>query len=94
MASTTTKRAGEREARGGLAQQVTPDEVLAAVIGPEKKTRAEVTKAIWAYVKENELQDESDRRRINSDDKLRPVFDGAAQVSMFEMTRLVSQHLR
>lgn len=84
----------EGRARGGLAQEVTPDETLAAVIGPERKTRAEITKAIWAYVKNHELQDNEDRRRINSDDKLRPVFDGQDQVSMFEMTRLVNQHLR
>lgn len=104
MAATTksttkrSPRAGQpgsaNGARGGLAQQVTPDEALAAVIGPEQKTRAEVTKAIWAYVKDHDLQDDQDRRRINSDDKLRPVFGGQEQVSMFEMTRLVNQHLR
>lgn len=85
---TTTKKA-----RGGLAQKVTPDEALAAVIGAEPKTRAEITKAVWAYVKEKDLQDPADRRKINADDKLGKVFDGQRQVTMFEMTRHVNRHL-
>ena len=97
--STTKKKAdGEngkasRPARGGLAQIVTPDPTLAAVVGGGEKTRADITKAIWAYVKENGLQDDQDRRKINADDKLRKVFDGKDQVTMFEMTKLVNQHV-
>ena len=83
-----------KPARGGLAQSVTPDESLASVIGASARTRAEVTKAIWEYVRSNGLQDKGDRRQINADDKLRPVFGGKDQVSMFEMTRLVNQHVR
>jgi len=80
--------------RGGIAQKVQPDAELAAIVGDEPLTRAEVTQRIWAYIKREGLQDASDRRRINADDKLRPLFDGHAQVSMFEMTRLVNRHLK
>lgn len=99
---TTPKKAGNEDngsngrkggPRGGLAQEVTPDAVLAAVVGDGPKTRADITKAIWEYVKTNDLQDSADRRRINADEKLKPVFAGRDQVTMFEMTRLVNQHV-
>jgi upstream activation factor subunit UAF30 len=80
-------------ARGGLSTKVQPDAQLAAVIGKEPVTRAEMTKKIWDYVKSNELQDAKDRRAINADAKLRPIF-GKDQVSMFEMTKLVNQHVK
>lgn len=85
---------GARRARGGLAQTVRPDPTLAAVVGSGEMTRAEITKAIWAYVKDNNLQDKQDKRKINADEKLRSVFGGRDQVTMFEMTRLVNQHVR
>ncbi|MGB1581773.1 MAG: SWIB/MDM2 domain-containing protein [Nevskiales bacterium] len=66
---------------------------LAAVIGGDPKPRTEVTKAIWAYIKSNNLQDPANKRNINADDKLKPVFGGKGQVSMFEMTKLVNNHL-
>ena len=56
--------------------------------------RTEVTKKIWAYIKRNNLQDKKNRRNINADDKLKPVFGGKSQVSMFEMTKLVNKHLK
>ena len=56
--------------------------------------RTEVTKKIWDYIKKNKLQDAANRRMINADDKLKPVFGGKKQVSMFEMTKLVNQHLK
>ncbi|MEQ1503424.1 MAG: SWIB/MDM2 domain-containing protein [Myxococcota bacterium] len=80
--------------RGGLAQEVEPDAVLAAVIGQQRRNRAEITKAIWDYVKSNGLQDSEDRRKINADDKLKAVFSGRDQVTMFEMTRLVNEHVK
>jgi upstream activation factor subunit UAF30 len=94
-ASTTAAATTEEKKapRGGLAQQVTPDKVLAAVVGEGAKTRADITKAIWDYVKSNSLQDTADRRKINADAKLKLVFDGKDQVTMFEMTRLVNQHV-
>ena len=57
-------------------------------------SRTEVTKKIWDYIKQNNLQDKNNRRMINADDKLKPVFGGKAQVSMFEMTKLVSAQLK
>ena len=56
--------------------------------------RTEVTKKIWAYIKRNGLQDKKNRRMINADEKLKPVFGGKSQVSMFEMTKLVNRHLK
>ena len=72
----------------------TPNAVLAAVIGASPMPRTEVTKKIWDYIKQNNLQDKNNRRMINADDKLKPVFGGKAQVSMFEMTKLVSAQLK
>jgi chromatin remodeling complex protein RSC6 len=70
-----------------------PSEELAAVIGAKPRPRTEVTKRIWEYIHKNGLQDEKNRRQINADDRLRAVFGGRRQVSMFEMTKLVSDHL-
>ncbi len=66
---------------------------LAAVVGEGPMPRSEVTKKIWAYIKEHGLQDSQNKRNINADEKLKIVFGGKSQVSMFEMTKLVSQHL-
>jgi upstream activation factor subunit UAF30 len=82
----------KRAAGGGLTRKVTPDAQLAAVVGGEAVTRADLTKRLWDYIKKNGLQDASNRRMINADDRLRPIF-GKDQVSMFDMTRLVSQHV-
>ncbi len=88
-------KAGEEggKVRGGLAQTVTPDKDLAAVIGPEPGTRADITRRIWEYVRNNKLQDAKDRRVIKADAKLKPVFGGKESVTMFEMTKLVNQHV-
>ena len=64
------------------------------MIGSSPMPRTEVTKKLWAYIKRNGLQDKANRRMINGDDKLRAVFGGRSQVSMFDMTKLVSNHLR
>ena len=71
-----------------------PSAALGAVIGNSAMPRTEVTKKIWAYIKRNNLQDKKNRRNINADDKLKPVFGGKSQVSMFEMTKLVNKHLK
>ena len=71
-----------------------PSATLSAVIGGNAMPRTEVTKKIWAYIKRNGLQDKKNRRMINADDKLKPVFGGKSQVSMFEMTKLVNKHLK
>ena len=81
------------KARGGLAQKVQPDDKLAKVVGGQPMTRSEITKKVWDYVKKNNLQDSQNRRMINADDTMRPIFNGQSQVSMFEMTKLVNQHV-
>ena len=73
---------------------MTPSAELAAVIGPKPRPRSEVAKSIWDYIKKNKLQDTKNRRMINADEPLKKVFKGKAQVSMFEMTALVSKHLK
>jgi chromatin remodeling complex protein RSC6 len=82
-----------RKASAALAKPVTPDEQLAAVVGADALPRPEVVKKLWDYIKAEGLQDPKNRQMINADDKLRPIFDGRDQVSMFEMTKLVSKHL-
>jgi len=72
---------------------VTPNEKLAAVVGAAPLPRTELTKKLWAYIKKNGLQDKKVRTQINADDKLKAVFGGKAKVSMFEMTKLVSNNL-
>ncbi len=89
----TTKPPG-RKGNPALAKPVQPDETLAAIVGAAPLPRSEVTKRLWDYIKAHQLQDANNRQRINADDKLRPVFDGRDQVSMFEMTKLVSGHMR
>ena len=71
---------------------VTPSDALAEVVGAKPIPRTEVTKKLWAYIKKNGLQDKKNRRNINADDKLKPIFK-KPQVTMFEMTKLVSKHL-
>jgi upstream activation factor subunit UAF30 len=87
---------GPKESRKGspaLSKPVKPDDALAAVVGADELPRPEVVKKIWDYIKSEGLQDPTNRRLINADDKLRPIFDGKQQVDMFEMTKLVSKHL-
>ncbi|MCM2273887.1 MAG: SWIB/MDM2 domain-containing protein [Candidatus Didemnitutus sp.] len=72
---------------------VTPDATLAAVVGAKPLPRTEMTKKLWAYIKKNGLQDKKNKRMINADDALKAVFGGKAQVSMFDMTKLVSKHV-
>jgi chromatin remodeling complex protein RSC6 len=77
----------------GFNKALTPSNELAAVIGAEAVPRTEVTKKVWDYIKKNNLQDSANKRNINADDKLRAVF-GKEQVTMFEMTKLLSTHLK
>ena len=73
---------------------VQPDDKLAAVVGSTPLPRSELTKKLWNYIKKHGLQDKTKRTQINADDTLRAVFNGKSQVSMFEMTKLVSGHLK
>lgn len=89
VASTYTKEIG----MNALKRLVTPSPDLAVIVGTDPLTRADVTKRVWDYIKARELQDTLNKRMINADDALRPVFYGKPQVSMFEMTALVNTHL-
>jgi upstream activation factor subunit UAF30 len=88
------KKKSARKPNAAFMKPMNPSPALAAVIGGNAQPRTEVTKKLWGYIKRNGLQDRVNRRMINADDKLRPVFGGRAQVSMFEMTRLVNNHLK
>jgi chromatin remodeling complex protein RSC6 len=88
------KSASKRKPNAAFMKAMQPSSSLAAVIGNNPMPRTEVTKKIWAYIKRNGLQDSKNRRNINADEKLRDVFGGKKQVSMFEMTRLVNKHLK
>ncbi|MGB0126875.1 MAG: SWIB/MDM2 domain-containing protein [Rhodocyclaceae bacterium] len=72
---------------------LTPSDVLATVVGSAPLPRTEVVKKMWDYIKQNKLQDAANKRMINADDKLKGIF-GKPQVSMFEMTKIVNQHLK
>ena len=84
----------ESKPNAAFMKPVTPSKVLAEVVGAEPMPRTEVTKKVWDYIKKNKLQDEANKRNINADDKLKAVFGGKKQVSMFEMTKLISGHLK
>ena len=92
--SAAKKTGAKRKPNAAFMKAMTPSAVLAAVVGNSPMPRTEVTKKIWDYIKKNKLQDSINRRLINADDKLRQVFGGKRQVSMFEMTKLVSNHLK
>ena len=88
------KTATKRKPNAAFMKAMMPSATLAAVVGSMPLPRTEVTKKIWDYIKKNRLQDSINRRLINADEKLRQVFGGKRQVSMFEMTKLVSNHLK
>jgi chromatin remodeling complex protein RSC6 len=89
-----TKTPSKRKPNPAFMRPVQPDDKLAAVVGSKPLPRSELTKKLWDYIKKNGLQDSTKRTQINADDTLRPVFNGKSQVSMFEMTKLVSGHIR
>ena len=93
--SSRRKSSGKkRTPNAAFMKPMQPSSDLASVVGSSPMPRTEVTKKLWQYIKRKGLQDSKNRRMINADDNLRPVFGGAKQVSMFEMTRLVNKHLR
>ncbi|CAG0968227.1 hypothetical protein BURK1_01081 [Burkholderiales bacterium] len=87
------KSGGKRKPNAAFMKALTPSAALAAIVGASPLPRTEVTKKIWEYIKKNKLQDAVNRRMINADAKLREIFK-KAQVSMFEMTKLISNHLK
>jgi upstream activation factor subunit UAF30 len=88
------KKKSGRKPNAAFMKPVTPDGALAEVIGSRSVPRTEVTKKLWAYIKKHGLQDKKNRRMINADSMLKPVFGGRATVNMFEMTKLVSKHVK
>ena len=96
-AKKTTKKAAKKKTKrkpnAAFMKPLTPSASLAAIVGSKPLPRTEVVKKLWAYIRKNNLQDAKNRRNINADDKLKPVF-GKNTVSMFEMTKLVSKHLK
>jgi upstream activation factor subunit UAF30 len=88
------KSATKRVPSAAFMKPMTPSAQLAPVVGSDPLPRTEVTKKLWQYIRRKGLQDSKNRRMINADDNLRPVFGGSRQVSMFEMTRLVNKHLK
>ncbi len=84
----------KRKPNAAFMKPVQPDAALGAVVGTKAMPRTEVTKKLWAYIKKNGLQDKKKKTNINADDNLKAVFGGKKQVTMFEMTKLVSKHLK
>lgn len=83
-----------RKPNPALMKPVQPDEVLAAVVGSTPLSRGELTKKVWDYIKAKGLQDEKKKTLINADEALKKVFGGKEQVTMFEMTKLISGHVK
>ena len=88
------KKKTKRKPNPSFMRPLQPDATLGAVVGNKPLPRTQVTKKIWAYIKKNNLQDTQNKRMINGDDKLKAIFGGKKQVSMFEMTKLVNKHMK
>src|SRR5258705_4129195 len=88
------KKKSARKPNAAFMTPMTPSTDLAAVIGSKALPRTEAVKKIWVYIKANKLQDSKNRRMINADAKLKPVFGGKSQVSMFDMAKHLSKNLK
>jgi chromatin remodeling complex protein RSC6 len=88
------KKKSARKPNAAFMAALTPSATLATVIGSKPMPRTEIIKKIWDYIKKNGLQDKTNRRMINADDKLKAVFGGKNQVSMFDLAKIVSQHVK
>jgi len=88
------KAKSKRKPSAAFMRPMTLSADLGAVVGSKPIPRTQVTKKLWLYIKKNRLQDSINRRMINADDKLKKVFGGKKKVSMFEMTKLVSKHMK
>ena len=90
------KKAAKKSARkpnAAFMAPLMPDEKLAAVIGDKPAPRTEIVKKIWEYIKKNNLQDSKNKRMINADEKLKPLF-GKDQVSMFDLAKIVNDNIK
>jgi len=95
-----TKKAAKKKASGrkrapnpAFMKPLTPSSQLAAVVGSSPQPRTQVISKLWSYIKRNGLQDSKNRRAINADDKLRPLFGGKSQVTMFDLAKIANRHL-
>ncbi len=88
------KKASKRKPSAAFMKPMQPSAALSEVVGSKPIPRTEVTKKLWAYIKRKGLQDKKNRRNINADANLKTVFGGRSTVNMFEMTKLVSRHLK
>ena len=91
---TAKKKSSGRKPNAAFMAPVTPSAALSEVVGSKPLPRTELTKKLWQYIKKNNLQDPKNRRMINADDRLKPIFGGKGQVSMFDMTKLVNKHVK
>ncbi|OGR88533.1 MAG: hypothetical protein A3J74_05655 [Elusimicrobia bacterium RIFCSPHIGHO2_02_FULL_57_9] len=82
-----------KKANAAFMKELKPSPALAKVVGAKPLPRTEVVKKLWVYIKKNKLQDAKNRRNINADENLKPIFGGKGTVNMFEMTKLISKHL-
>ena len=88
------KKKSKRKPSAAFMKPLQPDDALAEVVGSKAIPRTEVTKKLWQYIKKHGLQDKKNKRNINADAALKKVFNGKSTVSMFEMTKLVSKHMK
>jgi len=93
VAKQSTKKS-TRKPSAAFMKPMTPSPALGEVVGTKPLPRTEVTKKLWAYIKKHDLQDKKNKRMIKADDNLKNVFGGKTTVNMFEMTKLVSRHLK
>ena len=91
---TAKKKSSGRKPNAAFMAPVTPSAALSEVVGAKPLPRTELTKKLWVYIKKNGLQDAKNRRMINADAALKPIFGGKSQVSMFDMTKLVNKHVK
>jgi chromatin remodeling complex protein RSC6 len=88
------KKKSARKPNAAFMKALTPSAALAAVVGSNALPRTEAVKKMWVYIKAKGLQDKTNKRMINADDKLKAVFGGKSQVSMFDMAKHLSNHLK
>ena len=94
VAKKAAKKKTARKPNAAFMKPVQPNETLAAIVGANPMPRTELTKKLWAYIKKNNLQDKKNRRMINADDKMKKLFGGKAQASMFDLTKFASKNVK
>ena len=88
------KKKSARKPNAAFMAPLSPSPALSEVVGSKALPRTEIVKKIWDYIKKNKLQDKKNRRMINADAKLKPVFGNKEQISMFELAKIVSKHVK